>query len=548
MAEQINFIRRRQLVEPPVQAPLPPDDEPMTLRALVAAVFRWRRMLLVLGIVGALVGFVLAITKPNTYLSSGAFLVKTGGEQVQPNIFADPTKALYQPQLRSNAPKILLSGRVLRDVAERVGPEEILAPYDPPEMVVDSLLDRVKNLVFKLQSFLHADPHMPVTVDNAVEHLRENLIIETGGRDDLIEISYRANSKERAQRILATYMQVAQEVHLEVYNSPEEVEIIEENYREAGDRLKNAQLAMRVFLDSLSVQDFDLELTSNKNELRRLSVVKGTTESSVDQKKKRVGFLEAEVARQPELVDELVPEGVESAYLKSLRSQQAKYEQDLSTKLVAGYREDTSEIKQLRRRIADIEKSIEAELAKPSEDVRMVKKLVPNKRKDQLLTELNKAVSELEVDQESLVNLQRQEEELGKEIDALAAHKPHYDDLAQEVADARQAEQRAQILLDLARKKQRFAARGLSSLVLMDGASFPHDKEGPRRMVLIVGSTFGALAFGLLLITILQLTDRTVRTPDDLEAVAGIPVLAVIPRIDRKNLRRHETLRRRAGP
>ena len=61
------------------------------------------------------------------------------------------------------------------------------------------------------------------------------------------------------------------------------------------------------------------------------------------------------------------------------------------------------------------------------------------------------------------------------------------------------------------------------------GTAFVPDQPSFPNRPLIIGGSFGlGLAFGLLIALLVELLDRRVRSPEDLTAALGLPVLAVL--------------------
>jgi uncharacterized protein involved in exopolysaccharide biosynthesis len=62
----------------------------------------------------------------------------------------------------------------------------------------------------------------------------------------------------------------------------------------------------------------------------------------------------------------------------------------------------------------------------------------------------------------------------------------------------------------------------------MGTASVPDQPSFPNRPLIIGGSLGLGLVFGLLIALLVELLDRKVRSPEDLTAALGLPVLAVL--------------------
>src|ERR1019366_3349293 len=67
-----------------------------------------------------------------------------------------------------------------------------------------------------------------------------------------------------------------------------------------------------------------------------------------------------------------------------------------------------------------------------------------------------------------------------------------------------------------------------AGLTALGSASVPQSPSFPNPPLIIGGSLALGLVFGTLLALLVELLDRRVRSPEDLKAVLGLPVLAVL--------------------
>lgn len=81
---------------------------------------------------------------------------------------------------------------------------------------------------------------------------------------------------------------------------------------------------------------------------------------------------------------------------------------------------------------------------------------------------------------------------------------------------------------------------------VIDAARLPERPFSPNRQTIYVGGLAGGLAFGLVLIGLIEFKDSSFRTDDDVVAVLALPVLATIPAMitaaDRRAMRRRRRM------
>jgi polysaccharide chain length determinant protein (PEP-CTERM system associated) len=64
---------------------------------------------------------------------------------------------------------------------------------------------------------------------------------------------------------------------------------------------------------------------------------------------------------------------------------------------------------------------------------------------------------------------------------------------------------------------------------LLEGASLPARPSSPKRPLILGGGAAFGLAFGLVVVGFMEFKDRSLRLKDDVTALLGLPVLAVVP-------------------
>ncbi|HUG22119.1 chain length determinant protein EpsF [Piscinibacter sp.] len=132
---------------------------------------------------------------------------------------------------------------------------------------------------------------------------------------------------------------------------------------------------------------------------------------------------------------------------------------------------------------------------------------------------------------QKVAELREKSDEQKKYILSLRSQRDEMDVLVRDVETARRAYDgasgRVQMLSLESQNTQ-------ANLRLLSPAIEPYAPSRPRVMVNIVGSIAGGLLLGGLLALGLELLDRRIRDPEDMAAVAGVPVIGVLRPIDSK--------------
>ena len=70
--------------------------------------------------------------------------------------------------------------------------------------------------------------------------------------------------------------------------------------------------------------------------------------------------------------------------------------------------------------------------------------------------------------------------------------------------------------------------------------TFKPSRTGPRRGQMALLGLLAGLGLAFVILAVRTLTDTTIRTPEELEKMLGLRVLATVPELRGKHVRRHE--------
>lgn len=543
MAQRINILRPEPDSGARSYRPAPgPEAEALSPKRLLASLFRARRFLFLLFVIGAIVGIFMGISQPNLYRSEGTFIVKgSGGENLNLNPLADSEDPFQKFQVRGNAPAILESETVLRAVAEALGPEIILAPYKPVYVAETSIFRKVKNWILRLQAWLHSGEEIQYTLDKAIIRLKENLRILARGRNDLLTVTYTANEPERAQRILQTYMSVAREVHLEIYNEAQNSQLIQSNLEEARRKLTKARGRLDGLLSGLGARDFDSEYEELQERHR-------VAESELRRLERQIKMDEHQLQELKALQKTAKPDITKEVEIVEVDPQVPILEEDVATKtkeieeLLVKYKPSDPQIRALQKIVEKRRKKLE-ELRSLPPKKHVEYRILPNPEYQANRDNIRRLESDLRLNKTEITSARTMEGSLKRDLGRMREQLPRYRELKAALVRAQAEFDDASRKADLADKRERLTSKSLSSLATVSPASLPLTKTGPRRGRILILSILGFVGAGFLLVILLALSDKTVRSPEDLESVLGIQTLAIIPQLDRKNIRRHKQLR-----
>jgi uncharacterized protein involved in exopolysaccharide biosynthesis len=507
---------------------------------LLAAAFRSRYLVFGTTLFGLLVGTFLAITTANTYVSEGKFLFTSAGAE---KTVVDSTGAAENSQeaIATGASYVLESDDLLRKVVDRLGPQRILKSYQPgtPD---DSGL---KALFFRIQRDWNATKDSDCTPEEALKRLKRTIGVERPRNTEVLLARCTANNAELARDILAAFMDEAVKWHIEKYDDQKAYEVAKKSYEDNQVARDLANRALQTFLLSKAkVAKFDEE---------KARLEKAEVDASIERDKvsREIEVKRGNLARLNQALD------VEKSIPTTIKvRQRLDTTASVRTTLEGELAKTTSELVRLEgsgdrdeRRKGELERTIKGlkaqitNLLKEAADAPEVEASILNpefQKNVELRGVLQTDIAGLET---TLNYTGQQAAKKREELAKLLELEPEFSRLRDAKAAADKAVETSEVTWEQAQRKRALGLGNFSSLKQFQDASMPLEKEGPNRGKLLFGGLLVGLFFGLGVLVLRTLPDTVVRTRDDLEQIEGLTVIGVMPRLDHKNLKRHEALR-----
>ncbi|MEO6594592.1 MAG: hypothetical protein ABIP94_07550 [Planctomycetota bacterium] len=518
--------------------PVAQGQEPggLPFRRLLAAAFRARFLLFGTTLFGVLIGAFLAITTPNTYVSTGKFLFTASGAEAT-RVDLSRSTEMSQESIGSTAPYVLNTDDLFQRVVTRVTPSHILEPYQPGN-VGDS---GFRSWFFRVQRDWNATKAEDRTPEGALRHLQKTLVITRERNTDVLIATCSANSQNLAQDILKTYMEEAIKWHIEMYDDPKVYEKLKSNKEEAESRRSTANRQMRDFLDLKAyVQDFSIELLRFKKDDSDAAAVRRSLQLELDVKRAQVQkYVEvlADKETLPQYKTELLKPDTSLLEI-SYTEQITKLELELARKRAVGTLNVEGDEKTIQHAKASL-----AQLKKEANEAPLESRQIENPEWRESTKTLSDLRRDIVLKSTELQQLTERQQPFAEQLQKMVA-------LEAEFLSLRDAQISADELLTTAREswnkaqdKKLLGQGNFSSLNKISSASFPLEKESPNRGKLLMGGFFVGLFLGLGIVVLRTLPDTLVRTREDLEHLEGLSVIGLMPRLDGTNLRRHISLR-----
>lgn len=533
----------RELMRGTHALPTGNDATGLPLRKFLAAAFRFRLLLATLVLLSVSTGAFLAVTTPNTYLSQGKFLFTASGSEA---IAVDPTAggATEGVALASAAAHVLKANELLRRVAEEVTPAVILAPYQPKDEGSTGL----GALLHKFQRDWNAQEVTSASLDDALLELARRLQVDRLRNTDVLLVTFMAHDPFLAQQVLSVYMDNAKKWHQEQYDDPRAHSAIVKRAEEARVAREEAAAALRAFLanNARVKTSFELELnqilTAEANAAAQVEAnlvsIRGMTKQ-IETLAERLKATEPTRTVRRRMSSTVAVE----RFMDEIANLQLRRTNALLTAVGSASREEVAAID---KRIA----ALQVHLAKAQKRQSEAPEFDVDESNPEYVT-LREALAKLRTDllaAEVMTNQYREiHDASAAQLKRLRGLEPRHQALSEALDAASLDVTRTGESLAAAERKRELQLGNYSSLKTIETPSLPLEKQGPNRAKLLIGGLLVGLFLGFAFVFLRTLPDSTVRGRGDIEALDGIAIIGVLPKLDGRNVRRHEAARVRGG-
>jgi len=460
---------------------------------------KWTILLTLLSILAFAMLYTFSV-KP-TYRANATIQIEREGAEIvdfgQTRKPVDSVDALNDPFFRTRYE--MLRGRV---IAQKVIDELSLKPSLSPKKE-KSIFSSITNL------FSFGDKNIKSNSTKAIDYTElfsKNLFVQPISGTHLVEIFYEAPSATEAKNVVSSMVDnfITSQVQAKSETGEYAKEFLDKQIIEAGERLKSDELTLVKYANDNGILGVDENQTRQVKKLENLdsalvqAEIRRIEAESLFLQMKRAGSVST-VLTNPvvtSLKARLV--GLEGDYQEMLKTFKPNYPdmQRLQQQINATRGK-------LNKEMTNIQRSMEA-------DYRAAKRQEDKIRKE--LKEFNNTMQNLQDSGVDYNNLKRNVENSNKLYNSLLQRR-------EEVNVASQA--------------------NTSSISIVEPAVTPIKKYRPRPKVNLLVGLLSGLIFGLALAFLRESLDRSIKSSDDLERLTGLPILGMIPRITKSNLKKN---------
>ena len=519
------------------------------IELVVLGLGRYRYWIVVFAILGLLFGVYQSLKIPNTYQSSGKFLIKFGQlEKQTPETVAGINNGRSFAHGVTDEIQILRSTETYERVARELGPSYILTP--PPDPTADDgphtpFLTRKMHNLQKWLWFRGRDPkkpepggdgdqNSPKAIEAAVNKLKGSSRFYNGRQSSIMGVEYKDNSPERAQEICRSIMEAAQWRHMTVFSG-----LLTPNYLDdhLEDALRQEELKNEHFQQHTEECGF-FDLPARKEQV--LKTIAKLEDSIADdgmrakEITKELERIEGDIAGiDQKITDLIVPE--EKINPQFLEINKRIDEEQKKLELLGLDFASTSEIYLSRK--AGIDRVITMLQDKLTETPQFIKPDPYEKSIDNpayVSLDLERKKLQREYDRRTtgriarIDRLQSKRDELQDVLECEPIHRAMMSEISQSrgrVGQLTKAKQSNETLRAITKEKE------ASNLMLVQPASFMPLKVAPKRSKNVMTGLGGGFALGAVFAILRQFLDSRLRFPRTAKRVVGVRVLGVVPEV-----------------
>jgi len=504
--------------------------------------YKWRAFLFFVFVCAATV--MATSFMKDLYRSEAKLLVRLGWESVNPDPTATTSEGgggrFNQPQVieLNTVLDILKTQAVAESIVDKLGVRSFFEPYATSEQgkneegsALDSVRDTMTGAVDKLRDIgedilegKEKKQHLSMR-QQAVRALMDNTEVNLLTNTAIVSLSFTAPSPELARDVVQELTDIYLEKNKLVYRNPNSYAFLEEQEKEAREEVERIEMALKELKQKSGITSLQSRLDFVEEKVGRLeqelemaeTEVEVTT-AKIDDLRNQLSKLEKKeltsesTARDYTIIDEL------RARLLELQSE----EQDLLSK----FPDDTKQVKDKRRQIAQVEAQIANETPReiPSEIWGL------NASYQRAEVNLRTEETTLKAAETRMKLFQSKFAEAKKEREALIELEFRFSLLERELSKQKTIWSVVAEDLNQANLEQALDENSISNVSVVQEASYPLSSEDSQKLYIVIAGFLAAIGGGIVLTFIFAAFDHTLKRPEEVEERLGLPNLVAIPR------------------
>lgn len=468
-------------------------------------------------VVAAALAVVGTLLMPRSYYSEARLFVRFGREnQVDPTASSGQMVALYESRESeiNSLIEILKSRAILDRVVDELGPAFVSYGRSGSGQLP----------VASGQKSSDGTQSVPTTKAHqlAVAKLIKNMSIAAPRKSNIITVACKANSPAVAQQIVAKLVEVYKEEHVRVHRSPGTYAFFEQQAEQSLTAWQKAADELRATKDRLGIVTIEGRRKHLDDTIADINFKRLGNQAETKTTQAKIASLEAEIAKLPATLITQETTGASAAadgMRQSLYNLETQ-EHELAVKMQDGH----PRLKAVRQQVAELREILDEQ---PGERVAATEAINPSRQSLELslLTERSHAEA-LSAGNQALA---AQQAHLRDELIELNSQAVTIDELTQRVGLAENNHKEYVQRLELARINRKLDDERISSLSLVQPASYVATAGGPRRSMVLALGLFVAGLSGVGTVFVAAWFNPLLETGEQVAVALGLPLTGVIP-------------------
>ncbi len=458
---------------------------------------------------------------PATLVVGSIFGLATAATMVQKPVYEAEGKLLFNKQNRVSS----LAG-LASQAPELGGLTQANNPLDTEAELIRSI-PAVKRAIATLD--LKDAQGKALSVQEVIKRLQVKGIRGT----DVMALSYRSTNPDEAAKVINFLMRNYLESNVRSNRAEATAarEFISKQLPEVESRVRGAEVALRRFKEQNNVVALEEEAKQAVTEIGSLSSQIVEAQAKLSEASSRSLSLQSQMRLTPaEAVD--LSSLSQSSGVQSVLVEYQKVQDELAVQRTR-YQEGHPEIVALASKEAALRQQLDKRVGQATGTGAPV-------------TEQNLQVSKLKQDLTGdLVKLESERQGLANRVAVLSSAAAIYQRRTSVIPQLEQSQRELERRLQVARSTYEELLKRLQDVQVVENqnvgnarivsdASAPTEPISPRVLLnLLLGGTLGLLA-GIAVVVLLEYADKSIKTVDEAKNLMGLPVLGMIPKLDRK--------------
>jgi uncharacterized protein involved in exopolysaccharide biosynthesis len=463
----------------------------------------------------ALVG---TIFMPRSYISEARLFVRFGREnRLDPTADGGQMVAISESRESeiNSLIEIFKSRAILDRVVEELGPQYILSGRVKPASAKSAALTATTPAGL---------PEPPSSAHlQAVQELEREVSIWSPRKSNTINVSCKAKSPAIAQQIVARLVQVYLAEHVRVHNTPGSFEFFVQQTGVSKKEWQSAAAKLRETKNRLDIVTIDGKRKELEGQIGDIAGKLLTNDAELKTSEAKIASLKKLIADLPAKIVTQEVEGPNAAFdgmRQTLYNLEAK-QQELASKMT----DDHPQLAAIRQQVANLREILADQ---PIERLAATEAVNPARQAQELALLNEQATADsLRGRGRELLALQ---EKLRASLKQLNTHEVEIDQLQQavELAEARHKDYAEK--LEQARINRSLDEERISSLSIVQPASYVAKSTGPRRLYVLAAGLMFALLSGLAAALIANYLNPIYVTARELSELLDLPLIGTLPR------------------